>query len=245
MDARGLYRIPGPVQELLLKAALGRGATAVAAWEQWKRQADVDRLDADSQRLLPQLYLALHARRASDPLMGLLKGFYRRTWYENQLLFHAMARPLRSLHDAGIETMLLKGAALTVTHYRDHGLRPMGDFDILVRAHDAPEAIGLLEALGFAPSQAFGQAMHFRDAAGAELDLHWRLFPECPRDVDIDAECWEGAVPITVHGVSTRALNPADQLLHVIAHGLVHGPLWAEVGTLLWPADAAAIVRAS
>ena len=39
---------------------------------------------------------------------------------------------LGELRRRGIEPMLLKGAALTLLHYRDSGLRPMEDVDILV-----------------------------------------------------------------------------------------------------------------
>ena len=47
-----------------------------------------------------------------DPLMVKLKEFYQLTWCENQILFHNMAGLLDRLHNAGIQTMILKGAAL-------------------------------------------------------------------------------------------------------------------------------------
>jgi len=104
-------------QELLLRAALLRGKEAIAAWREWKSSVDVDRLDQGSRRLLPLLYRNLRAHGVEDPLMNSFKGIYRLTWYKNQMAFHKMTSLLRSFHHAGIETMLLKGAALVMLHY--------------------------------------------------------------------------------------------------------------------------------
>src|SRR2546430_6554391 len=45
-----------PQQELLLRAALLQGPRAVEAFERWRHLVDVEELDPDSHRLLPQLY---------------------------------------------------------------------------------------------------------------------------------------------------------------------------------------------
>ena len=55
-----------------------------------------------------------------------------------------LASVLQEFERAGIECMLLKGAALTLRHYRDFGLRNMGDFDLLIHPHDIERAARLL-----------------------------------------------------------------------------------------------------
>jgi len=75
-------------QELLLRAALLQGGGSIEAWERWKPTVDIEHLDIGLHRLLPQLYLNLHAQGVDDLLMGKFKRIYRRTWYDNQLLFH-------------------------------------------------------------------------------------------------------------------------------------------------------------
>jgi len=70
-----------------------------------------------------------------DPLMVKLKEFYQLTWCENQILFHNMAGLLDRLHNAGIQTMILKGAALLLLYYKDYGLRPMLDLMYLFIRH--------------------------------------------------------------------------------------------------------------
>jgi hypothetical protein len=234
---------------LLLQAALLRGQKAVEAWNRWKSSADIDRLDPASFRLLPQLYGNLHALRVQDPLMDKLKGVYRLTWYKNRLLFRHMAALLRCFHDAGIQTLVLKGAPLVLSYYKDYGLRPMTDFDVLVHTDQALAAVRLLQQSGWTRSdrwpetfhQAYltvGHALGFKDSSGRQFDLHWHVLPECCRP-QADDDFWAGAVPIEIDGVNTRTLNPADHLLHVCAHGV----RWDPLPPFRWVADAMAIMN--
>lgn len=237
-------------QELLLKASLLQGGEAISAWEKWRSSVNIEQLDPGSHRLFPLLYHNLNMRGIKDPLMNMLKGVYNLTWYQNQLLFHKVAALLNSFHNAGIETMLLKGAALTLLYYRDHGLRPMGDIDVLVRTEQAPAAINLLRNLGWEPNpgswqvaftEAYVSAAHargFRDADGRELDLHWHVLLECCR-ADADNDFWDKAVPTKFYDASTHVLTPADQLLHVC----VHGAKWNSTSPLRWVADAMMIIH--
>ena len=249
--SKNRYRAPTRQQELLLKATLLQGSAAGIARHQWRLHIDPERLDYDSQRLLPHLCATLLAHGISTPEMGRLKGAYRRTWYENTVRLHAAARLLRGLRIAGVETMLLKGAALTLRYYRDCGLRPMNDLDILVPTHQAGAAIEALKALGLAPMRVrlseaqalrFGHAYPYRDAGGREVDLHWHLFYQrvAPR---ADAAYWAAADSVTLHGESTRILDPADQLLHVCVHG-TQVAWWSpeRAPSLRWVADAMMIL---
>src|SRR5215472_5269976 len=127
-----VHGTPARDQELLLKAALVEGPEAVTAWNQWSAGADPDRLDEDSCRLLPLVYDAMRRRDVFGPWMEQTQRAYYHTWADNTRRFHAAAAVLRALHGAGIKTMLLKGPALTLQYYRNAGLRPMDDFDILV-----------------------------------------------------------------------------------------------------------------
>jgi hypothetical protein len=183
-----------------------------------------------------------------------LKGTYRRTWYDNNMRLHLAAGILGKLHDAGITTMLLKGAALLVRYYRDYGLRPMNDLDVLVPRDRAPEAVDVMKELGWTPLReavgisedaalARGHAYPFRNAAGQEIDLHWHVFYQRVAPM-ADTDLWASALPLTVHGVPTHTLGPADQLLHVCVHG-TQMAWWMEerAPNLRWIADAMMILR--
>jgi len=236
---------PDEQQELLLRAALLRGEGALSAWDKWRSRVNPDSLDAGSARLLPLLYRNLPELRDNDPLVTRLKESYRTTWSLNQSLFRQMASLLGSLHEAGIETLVLKGGALAPRYYRDYGVRPMVDFDILVREERARTVMDSLAGSGWTSKYKSPAALipyehstEFHDGAGRKLDLHWRVFWEGSREVT-DEEFWSGAVAVEIHGVRTLILNPADQLLHVC----VHGAKWDVCPPLRWVADALTILR--
>jgi hypothetical protein len=234
---------PSREQELLLRASLLQGKDALEAWQEWQQKVDIDRLDQGSFRLLPLLYRNLCTHAVTHSLMGKLKGVYRSVWYQNQTLLHSMADLLATLCGAGIQTMVLKGAALTLLHYGDHGLRPMSDFDVLVPTGQAPEATDLLVGRGWTPllrplarfSEEYlsmRPSNEFRDAGGRSFDFHWHVLLECCYP-GADDDFWDCAVPVEFHGVPTTAPSPADLLLHVC----VHGSRWNSVPPFRWVAD--------
>jgi len=240
---------PTREQELLLRAALLGGSEAIEAWEAWRASVDIERIDQAAGRLLPLLYKNLRAHGIADPLMGRMRGTYRLTWTKNQVLFHSMAAILQAFREAGLATLILKGAALIVQYYHEYGLRPVGDFDVLVRTATAPAAIQLLTRLGLRPHKAgidlrnealfsFTHGHSFLDSAGHNLDLHWHVLPECTYP-GADDDFWDGAVSVAVRDVPTLALNPADQLLHLC----MHGTLWSPVSPIRWIADALMILN--
>jgi hypothetical protein len=238
--------LPTFQQELLLQAALLGGDDAISSWLEWKKSADLANLDGGSARLLPLLYQNLSLHGVEEPIMERLKEEYVNTWRDNELLFYEIATLLRLFHEAGVEILLLKGAALSLHFYKDSGLRPMSDVDILVQPQKAEMAIRLLHQAGWKSAYEspevlipYRHAIEFSNEEGRRLDLHWKaLWGEAQEANDDDF--WEGSIPIETDGVPTRILNPTDQLLHVCAHGAA----WNDLPPLRWVADAAIIMRA-
>jgi len=242
---------PTKEQELLLRAALLQDQTALDAWREWEARVNVNELDHASKRLLPLLYRNLKRQGMASPMMDLYKGIYRLTWYENQMLFHTAASLLYAFHEAGIQTIVLKGAVLALEYYKDPGLRPMGDLDVLIHPEDAPSAVSLLRGRGWLPKSGFPKevrdrflsARHahgFDDGAGHEFDLHWHVLAEsCEKNADKDF--WNGAMGIRINDVLTHSLNPTDLLLHVCSHGI----RWNNVPPFRWVADAVTILNKS
>jgi hypothetical protein len=249
LDSRHAGSQPTDEQHLLLRAALLHGSDAIEAWRTWRSRVDFEQIDHASARLLPLVYRNLESCGITDTLMDKLKGTYRLTWTKNLLLFHRMVAVLQSLRDEGLETLILKGAALIVQYYHEYGLRPMSDFDVLVHPEHAEAAVRLLAKLGLMPSpspfKSFGgptlyvtHAHSFVDSEGHHLDLHWHLIPDCTYNGADDA-FWEKALPLEVYQVPTLALNPTDQLFHLCAHGM----LWSQVSPIRWAADAATVLE--
>jgi Uncharacterised nucleotidyltransferase len=231
---------PTPEQTLLLRACLFQGAPALDAWKRWRQRVNFDSVDGASYRLLPLVYRNLKDELA-EPIASRLKGIYRHTWSRNQLLFHAVADMLRALDEAGIRSVLLKGAALAVNHYADAGLRPMADFDFMIAQENAPRAFEILQRHGWRHIEPVllhqiiwcSHAAKFRNGREQELDIHWHMLPE-GRQPGADDDIWRGAKKINFCGVDVLCANPTDLLLHVCAHGAIGDP----VPPIRWIADA-------
>jgi hypothetical protein len=236
---------PTDDQVLLLRAALLDTADARPAWERWRIRNTLDTADSASARLLPLIYRNLRSAGLDEADLAKLKGAYRAAWVRNQLLFKRAAEALGALRDAGVQTMLLKGIALSVAHYRDDGVRPMEDIDVLVPWHDFERAFEVLTRAGWTSDResrsagglTAGHAQELQHRDGHALDLHRYALVQAA----VDEPFWSASVEIELLGVPTRALCAADQLLHVA----VHGAHWGAVPPVRWLADAVAVERSA
>jgi hypothetical protein len=140
-----------------------------------------------------------------------------------------LAESLAALSGAGIEVMLLKGAALALTVYGSFARRPMVDVDMLVREGDAERARDVLLEVGWVSSEmeefeGFYRGHHHLpalvDARGLEvqLEIHTGLFFEGnPFDFPVTG-LWQRAVPVSVRGRRAYVPSTQDQLLHLCLH---------------------------
>lgn len=239
---------PTREQELILRAALLQGEPALESWNEWRQRVNIDVIDYGSHRMVPQLYRNLQRHGVKDPMMDRLKGVYRYYLYKNEILMHRIGTLLVAFEDAGITTMVLKGAALIQLYYRESAVRPMLDADVLVHANQAEQAMELLKKLNWKPARCSDpqtripivHSTPFEDDGGRQMDLHWHLFWECFNAGD-DDDYWKTAVPIKIGGAKTLALNPTNQLLHTCWHGA----RWNEVPPIRWVADAMSVLAAS
>ena len=237
---------PSHEQDLVLQAIFAPPQQALAAFAAWRGELDIAHdFDRAVMRLLPLLYLRMLEIGQQDPLMGRLKGVYRRAWSDTQALFHGTAPALAALRAAGIDTMLLKGAPMVLCHYRNHGSRPMADLDIAVRFTDAEVTFCALAGAGWQPltpitrdDLAFRHAKPFRGPDGHEIDLHWHMLFEST-GADADAPFWHHTQLATLRGVATTCLTPTLTLLHTLAHGLRPN----TETPVRWIADALTLLR--
>ena len=236
--------LPSPRQQLLIRAAVLEGAAAVDAWQQWKHGTDGHELDVGSERLLPLVHRNLLGLGV-DELR--LRDAYRATRSTNEQFFSAIRPVLQRMRGAGVRTMLLKGAALTVSVYRDRGVRTMHDIDVLVPRADAATAVQVMVDSGWTTDLPLPpldkphlprHGQHFRDPSGVAVDLHWHLFLDSARAAEADAEMWQACVPVTLEEGRTAVPAAADLLFHVCVHGL----RWSNTSPIRWVTDALAIL---
>jgi hypothetical protein len=234
--------MPTPDQELLLEAALAGPDEATRAWRRWRAGITPAEADHVAFQVLPLVWHNVPAINPDDPFMPVLQGVRRYAWIQNQVLLQLARDAVGDLTAAGIDTLILKGVALSTLYYPEAGTRTMADLDVLVPRQAAEAAIGVLrERMTPSDPQAerrigVQHAISFHDPAERELDLHWySLYRPSGDD-----EFWAAARPLDIGGLPTKALCPADQLLHVCAHGA----WWHRVPTLRWVADAVLVLRA-
>ena len=162
---------------------------------------------------------------------------------------------LAAFDRASVPVMPLKGPALGEALYRDPGLRPFTDLDLLVRRADVPRAVRLLSTLGYrALEHQRPLAYELADATAAcfvavergsgtlPVDLHWGLvgFPGGigPRALDTE-EVWGRAVTEERWGRQVLALGREDLVLYLALHLAIHHPL----DGLAWQLDVALLLR--
>jgi hypothetical protein len=240
---------PTATQEWLLRVALGSPSETLSAWAGRAPHLAAGPLDRGSLRLLPlvrwSLARVLDEAQLADPLLAEAARIHAEAERRNDGLLHDAEALTRELAGAGIDALLLKGAALILTSYPAPGLRPMVDLDVLVPHEAIADAAALLVRQGWVPEHRltpdFVRTRHaapFRSPQGRRCDLHWDLFEEhCPPHAD--AACWAGARVVDLRGTPVRLLHPTDQFLHVV----IHGTRWARTPGVRWVADAVLVLR--
>lgn len=245
-----------PEQILLLKAALFPVTDALLCWQLWKKSRQLDQfiannenllpsifdpLDGDSQRLMPMVYRNLE--KSDEPLIPHLRGIYRYTWMTNQRFLEKMKQVVDALHQAKIDTIVLKGIPLSLLYYKDMGVRLMYDLDVLVPTTQADRALQLLQEppISLKSSQfetkhrQLLHAMHLWDTQKVDVDLHWNLLFQHAYP-GADTPFWKSRQPLALtNTLLTHALSPTHQLFH----NLVHGYSWSvsQPVPIRWIAD--------
>ncbi len=123
---------------------LEQAAGAFTKWQEIPTQAE-------THGLAPLLYTHLQAAGVSLPpaIKRELQGLYLRHKHANQVRGEVLTEILTAYQAAGIQALILKGAALAHLIYPQPGLRPMRDIDLLVHPTQATQAQYLLTELGF------------------------------------------------------------------------------------------------
>lgn len=150
-----------------------------------------------------------------------------------------IARLAGLLQDAGIEAILLKGAAIAWRGWFEPAIRPMRDLDLLVSAPDAQHAQRLLLASGWngdaGPNLSNDKHLPgLTSQSGVLVEIHTHLFEpndaaERARDAAFQQLVRDHA--IRPPGAALAMSSDTDTLLHVIVHAVLdhqfnNGPLF-------------------
>jgi hypothetical protein len=232
----------------LLRAALAPPDAATAALAAWLAgtRSPTEALAAGARggRLLAPV-IAHNLAEAGDLGAPRLWTYLRTALIREQLRARAAreiyAESLAVLESAGVAPVVLRGVAASETVYPDRGIRHSHDLDLFVPAARSAEARGALVNAGFAPSpgSAGGGSRELVHRAGMPVTLHAELFA-APRYRRQPEPLETRLTSMTCAGVPARALDPTDQLLHL----LIHAAAAASRASLLWACDAWLTIRA-
>jgi hypothetical protein len=137
----------------------------------------------------------------------------------------------------GMDLCLLKGAAFATTLYRDPGLRPMSDIDVLAAPSDLERWTRELERLGYFLVDGSDHARCYRKrATGVLVELHFRLTSAAEfLGIDTGAILERSRPAELREGVRLRTLTWEDHLLHLSLHAsFQHG--FRQPGVNAWDA---------
>jgi hypothetical protein len=181
-------------------------------------------------------------------------------WRQGRERLELAASIMATLRQAGVDAVLLKGAAL-IARYYEPGVRGVGDVDLQVPRHQIRAALEALTQAGWIaegrlPVARIESQMRVRHAwqfykpgpqvepAGAEADeeemcdVHWHPVVRCysPRLAELFLE---GAETVTAGSHTLRIPCATDLLFHAAAHGLQ----WSWTSPLRWIPDAWFVLR--
>ena len=189
-------------------------------------------LAADRERATPTVWKALSSLEEYTPPKeaGVMQNVTMVTEFR---MFH-LEQHLKALvaffSTIGIESLLLKGAGLGITHYGSLAERPMVDLDILVPEAQARDAWNAVRDKGWrfetpaAFDEIYDKAHHhlppLLEPSGTmtTLEVHTGLHPGTA-PISMPAQrVWERARIIDLDGHETRVPCAVDQVIHLCTH---------------------------
>ncbi len=198
---------------------------ARAAWARWRPDWDPDAPTPEQYRLFPLLAERVAALVPDEPKLGMLQGVRRQATVQTLLMLEQLDSTLATLHEAGLQAVVLKGAALGLSVYGHVGQRPFGDLDVMVDPRHFGEAVSALGEEGWVEKATdyVGNHAVTLERSGFLVDLHRKPFKELVL-VGRPHSGWDLTETVVAgrrlrSGREIRIQAPADALVHTIAHG--------------------------
>ncbi len=178
----------------------------------------------------PLVYHRLREQSAASAIPPTILQAYKESYVGTAARNLQALRELReltsTLQAAGIVVIALKGAFLTEVVYRNPGVRPMVDLDLLAPPERLQQAAEILAASGYRASRPLDtdmvvQAVHhlpLSTKSETAVEIHWNLTPpNQPYTVEV-GEFWQRRIPAAIAGMNLYGLCPEDLLLHLCMH---------------------------
>ncbi len=160
-----------------------------------------------------------------DDFTGRLKYSYYRALRNNTIHLQETLNVSRALRKSGIEVIILKGSLASDVLFKDPGLYPTGDIDLLIRPSEIRNASGTLMGLGYKMADETeqperGDCANFFNGVYS-VDLQWNLgepYFNIPNDF-----WWKNSRKIIKDDDELTILSAEKYLLFAISHLFSHG----------------------
>ncbi|MFH0782674.1 MAG: nucleotidyltransferase family protein [Pseudomonadota bacterium] len=237
-------------KNILLKSIFAKDMQqSITYFEKWASSVDFDAIKWRELCLLPQINKKLGKNILDQNILGRIKDFQEYIWCRNNLLIKRLKEVTEELAKHRIDIIVLKGAALQLSVYKDLSLRPMADNDVIVKIQDLERTCELLSKLDFVPetkvvSNSFendyfttSHAYAFKDikynkALELELDVHVHLLTR-RYSSKYYLDLWERTEVVPLGSYGIKILRPTEQFFHI----LVHSFEWEFDPNLIWAVD--------
>jgi len=161
-----------------------------------------------------------------------LQSLYYQTHSQNILALEQLKKVLAAFNKAGIKTILLKGIASAEFIYKDLGLRPMGDIDIMVEPDNILAGEKILFELGYINEMPYKSyklrtlniynhlnTFHYKNI---KLELH-RELNSSHHIYRIPSEfVWKNIKQVNIEGETAYTLNTEANIQYLSIHSVVH-----------------------
>lgn len=166
-----------------------------------------------------------------------LKEDYYLNAARNALVFEELRKAIETFRKAGLQVIVLKGAALAETVYGNPALRPMSDVDLLVKKEDLHQVDELLKKLDYSPADRSVDDVDFTSTYLTTLDyrnpaknspsfhIHWHFVNSTiPNESYINhikmEDIWRDSVKTNIADIETWVMSPHHLIIHLSEHAL-------------------------
>lgn len=179
-------------------------------------------------------HIKMHGLEAHIPekVFEALSGSYFQTHTRTLAAQHTLVKVLAAFNAEGIDTVILKGMAMSEFVYGDTGLRPMGDTDLWVHPTRLLDAERILFSLGFKNNTPYKSKKlrtlnihnHLNAFTGPHIviELHNALSSAHHIFRLPDEEVWQNKIPCTLGGQAAFVLSHTDNLQYLSVHAIQH-----------------------
>jgi hypothetical protein len=163
-------------------------------------------------------------------VLSRLKQTYFKITARNIFIIEKFRDIQKIFSDQELELIALKGIHLTDAIYKDIGLRPMSDIDILVHKDEAEKCRKILIEYGYIERGASKSDFIQKEKKhllplekdGVTIEIHVQLHnAQFGYTINTD-DFWKNSRFILLYGIRTRTLSPNDLLQHLCIHFDVH-----------------------